>query len=278
MLCATAAVACAAEDPPLWSGALEVGAFRAAPSAGPDGELAVDESLLEVRTYWQPRLGVRLGVGAGGGYQRYDGEPVTADGRSVWLRVPATVMWSPHWGFTSLSSIGSATEEDVAVRDGRRWQVEAGVLWVHDADLLIAVTAVVNSRLERSPQVFPLISMLWKINDAWSLTIVDEIDNISRFTRTFDDGWAASVLVDVRFFEYALDDGNGGPAVLDDERAIIGLEGAWRPWRDARLALRPFVGAVVARHVTLLDADGEQVSSSWQSSVVVAGLSLRSDF
>ncbi len=275
---AFAAAASAAEEPPPWSGAAELGASHATPSAGPDGTLAVDEYFFETRGYWQPRRGIRLGLGVGGGFQRYNGEPVDTRAQSVWLRLPATVMWSEHWGSTSLSSIGSSTAENVPVAEGRRWQVEAGLLWVRDADLLVSLLAVVNSRLERGPRTFPLVSLYWRIDDTWSLTVIDELDNISRLTRTFDNAWAASLLVDARFYEFALDDGDRGPAVLDDDRAIVGIEGAWRPWRDEQLALRPFVGVVVARHITLLDEDGNQVSSSWQSPSVIAGLSLRAAF
>ena len=278
MLCLPLALAGAAEDPPLWSGTLEVGASHAQPVSTSDSDLAVDEALAEARTYWQPRLGIRLGLGVGGSYQRYDGEPLSTSGDSVWLRLPATVMWSEHWGFTSLSSVGSSTAPGVPFNDGRRWQVQAGVLWVRDADLLIATSLVVNFRLERGPLIFPLVSLFWRIDEAWSLTVVDEMDNISRLTRTFDEQWAASLMIDARFFEFALPGQDGGPAVFDDDRAIIGLEGAWRPWRNARLAVRPFIGAVVARHIALLDDQGEQLSSTWIPPAPVAGLSLRADF
>lgn len=276
--CGCASAALAAEDPPLWSGAAEIGAFHAAPSAGSTGELAVDESLFEARGYWQPRLGVRLGLGVGGGLQRYDGEPIDTKADTVWLRLPATVMWSQNWGFTSLSSIGSSTAEDVPFAQGRRWQVQGGILWVRDADLLVSLSAVVNSRLNRAPMVIPLVSLYWRIDESWSLTVIDEIDNISRLTRTFSKDWSASFLVDARFYEFALDDAAGGPAVLGDDRAIVGIEGAWNPWSDDHLAVRPFAGAVVMRHITLRDGEGEQISSSWQSPALVAGISLRSSF
>ena len=277
--CVSYAVAAfAAEDPQVWSGVAEVGAFHATQSAGPDGDLAVDESLLEVRGYWQPRRGIRLGLGVGGALNRYDGEPIDTRAKSVWLRIPATVMWSEHWGFTSLSSIGNSTADHVPFANGHRWQLQTGLLWVRDSDLLVSLSTVVNSRINRGPSVIPLVSLYWRIDDAWSLTVIDEIDNISRLTRTFTSTCSGSFLVDVRFYEFALADGARGPTVLDDDRAIVGLEGAWSPWGGEQLAVRPFAGMAVMRHITLRNSDGDQVSSSWQSPAIVAGISLRSTF
>lgn len=242
------------------------------------GDLQVDESLAEARGYWQPRLGVRLGLGVGGGIHAYDGGPEVMRGEAAWLRLPATVMFSQHLGFTSLSSLGAATDGKADAADGRQWQIEGGLLVVRDADLLIAFTAVANSRIGMRPSVIPLVSLSWRIDDAWHLTVVDEIDNVSRLTYAWDPRWAASLAVDVRFFEFAIDHRDGEAAVFADDRAIVGMEGAWHPFGDDRLVVRPFAGAVVARRITLRDEDGDELSTRRPSPAPAFGLSLRGDF
>lgn len=83
-----------AADPPPWSGTVEVAAVTAAPAdlQDGDGELAVDESRIEARGYWHPRPGTWLGLGFGGGLNRYADDSGTLDGQIMLLRLPATVM------------------------------------------------------------------------------------------------------------------------------------------------------------------------------------------
>ena len=274
-----AATLAGAADPPLWSGTLQAGYVHAGPGRLDDGDdLRVDESLGEARAYWQPRLGIRVGLGIGGGVHDYTGGAEEVRGEAVWLRLPATVMFSEHLGFTSLSSLGSATDGTASTREGRVWQVQAGLLLVRDEDLLVAFSAVVNSRIGTGPSAMPLISLAWRIDDRWHLTVVDEIDNVSRLTRTWDPRWSASLAVDVRFFEFALAGRDGGPAVLADDRAIVGIEGGWRPLGDDRLIVRPFAGAVVLRRIILRDGDGNDLATDWVAPAPAVGLSLRGDF
>lgn len=273
------AAAVPAEDPPPWSGTVQAGYVHAATGrVDGGGGLAVDETLAEARTYWQPRLGIRVGLGIGGGFHDYDGSPEDVRGEAAWLRLPATVMFSEHLGLTSLSSLGTATDGKADAEDGRQWQVEAGLLLVRDKDLLVALSAVVNSRIGMRPSIIPLVSLYWRIDDSWRLTVVDEVDNVSRLTYAWDPAWAASLAVDVRFFEFALDHRDGGAAVLADDRALVGIEGDWRPFRDDRLLVRPFAGAVVVRRITLRDADGGELSVRRVAPAPAFGLSLRGDF
>lgn len=272
------AVLAQAEDPPPWSGTLQAGYVHAGPGRlDGGGHLRVDESLAEARTYWQPRLGIRVGLGVGGGIHDYAGGAEDVRGEALWLRLPATVMFSEHLGFTSLSSIGRATAGMADADDGRRWQVQAGLLVVRDADLLVAFSVVASSRLGMQPSIFPLISLSWRIGDAWHLTVIDEIDQVSRLVHAWNPRWSASLAVDVRFFEFARDGGEGGAAVLADDRAIIGLEGSWRPLGDDRLAVRPFAGVVVLRRITLRDGDGEDLATDWAAPAPAFGISLRCD-
>jgi hypothetical protein len=265
-----------AEDPPLWSGKLELGGLATADGAShpDDGRVAVDEAMAEARIYWQPMLGIRIGVGAGAESHDYQGGPrsATGDGRSV--RLPAPIMFSEHLGFTSLSSLGESTSAGEPARSGHQWQVEAGLLYVRDADLYIALTAVVTSRFGKKPSIFPLPSLSWTISPDWSLTVVDEVDDISRLTRTISAHWACSLMVDARFFEYALPGDGGQPAVLADERAIIGIEAAWRPWGNDSLSLRPYLGDAVYRLITLRNSDGRSLSTTRVSPSVSAGVTL----
>lgn len=269
-----------AEDPPLWSGKLELGGLASADGAShpDDGRVGVDESLLEARLYWQPLLGIRLGLGAAADGHDYTGGPLNASADGIFLRLPATVMFNEHLGFTSLSSVGQSTADGAPARSGHQWQVEAGLLYVRDEDLYIALTAVVTSRFGMKPSIFPLPSLAWKISPEWSLTVVDEVDDMSRLTRTITEHWACSLLVDARFFEYALPGGGGQPAVLADERAIIGIEGAWRPWGDDRLSLRPYLGDAVYRRITLRDANGQTISNTRVAPAVSAGMTLYAEF
>ena len=140
----------------------------------------------------------------------------------------------------------------------------------------MALSAVVNSRLGLPPAIFPLMSLAWRIDDAWKLTVIDDIDNVSRLTRRIDPAWAASLLLDVRLFEFALAHDAGGPEVFVDDRAIFGIECDWRPLGADRLgerwlAVRPFIGVVV-RHIAQRTADGEELSSSWVPSGSVCAL------
>ena len=278
MLGLVTAMAADAADPPTWSGVLETGATQAAQARTDGDDLTVGEAWMESRLYWQPRLGVRLGLGAGGDVHRYDGAPRTATGDELMLRLPATVMFSEHWGFTSLSSWGNGTLREAQPHAGHHWQIEAGALYVRDSDHLIALTAVATSQQGRRPSFIPLISAFWRFDQDWSLTVVDEVDDQSRLTRRMSERWELSLLVDARFYDYSLTRGEDGSAVLDDERAIVGIEAGWRPLGDERLLVRPFIGAVVARRVAVLTSDGDDLATRWVRPAPAAGLNLRAGF
>ncbi len=269
-----------AADPPPWSGILELGGLASADGASrpADGRIGVDEAMAEARAFWQPLLGIRLGLGAAADSHAYLGGPYPATANGVQLRLPATIMFSEHLGFTSLSSIGASSAAGASGRSGHQWQIEAGLLYARDADLYAALTVVATSRLGMKPSLFPLPSLAWTISPDWSLTVVDEIDDMSRLTRTITAHWACSLLLDARFFEYALPGGGGRPAVLADERAIIGIEGAWRPWGDDAFSLRPYLGDAVYRRITLRSDDGQTISNTRVAPALSAGVTLRSAF
>jgi hypothetical protein len=275
-----AAASLAAEDPPLWSGVLEVGglASAAGTSHPDDGREAVGEALAEARIYWQPLLGIRLGLGAAADGHDYQGGPESVRAEGWYMRLPATIMLDEHIGFTSLSSAGESRAVGVPASSGHQWQVEAGLLYVRDADFYCALTAVVTSRFGLRPSIFPLPSLAWTISPVWSLTVVDEIDDMSRLTRTLTAHWACSLLVDARFFEYRLPGNGGQPAVLADERAIIGIEGKWRPWGSDALIVRPYIGDAVYRMLTLRSADGQTLSTTRVSPTLSAGMTLYAAF
>lgn len=279
--------AAVAEDPPPWSGIALVSASHAgaADLSGGAGTVEVGELFGEARLHWQPRAGIRVGLGLGGGAHRYHSAELRSrfaiddDLAEAWLRVPATVMMSEHWGVTTLSSFGVAGDGSAPPADGRRYTIQAGALLVRDRDLLVSVGVVVSSRLERSPSVFPLVTAYWRFAEDWRLTVIDEIDNASRLTWRLDPALDLGLLVDVRFFEFALDhDLPGEAAVLRDERIIVGLEAEWRPLRGEVLAVRPFAGAAIARRLSVFDEQGGELFDGIARGGFTAGCTIRSDF
>jgi hypothetical protein len=277
------------EEPPPWSAIALVSTSYAAPADLPassgGGEVAVGETLGEGRIHWQPRAGIRIGLGIGGGAHLYDSATlrsrfaVDGDLAAAWVRLPATVMASPHWGITTLSSFGTATDGSASFADGRQYQVEASLLFVRDRDLLISVGAVVSSRLERSASIIPLVSAYWRFADDWRLTVIDEIDNTSSLTYRLRPGLELGLVVDARFFEFALEHTDAqGAAVLRDERIIVGLGGGWRPLRDERLVVRAFVGSALVRRIVVIDGQGDEVFDASARPGFAVGCTIRSDF
>jgi len=277
---AMAVTVAVAEDPPLWSGILELEAIAGA-SGGThpdDGRQGADESYAEARLYWQPRLGIELGLGAGSESIEYHGAIHSGAAQGQWLRLPAMVMFSEHLGIVTLDSIGLASAPGVPEREARQWQIEGGLLLVRDENLYAALAAVITSRRGLRPSVIPLISLYWAIAPSWSLTLVDDLDNVSRLQRAFSAQWAASLVVDARIVEFALDRSAGAAAVLEDERAICGVEADWSPWGDAALIMRPFAGGVVYRRITLRSADGQRLASTRVAPVPCLSLTLVAEF
>jgi hypothetical protein len=187
-------------------------------------------------------------------------------------------MLSDHLGITTLDSIGQASAPGVPEREARQWQIEGGLLLARDEGLYAALVAVITSRPGLRPLVFPLISFFWAIDPSWSLTLVDDLDNVSRLQRTISAQWAASLVVDARFFEFALDRNAGAAAVLEDERAICGFEADWSPWGNTALIVRPFVGGVVYRRITLRAGDGQQLSSTRVAPAPCLSLTMVAEF
>jgi hypothetical protein len=87
------------------------------------------------------------------------------------------------------------------------------------------------------------------------------------------------MLVDVRFFEFALaHEAAGEAAVLRDERVIVGFGGGWRPYRDERLDLRAFVGSALVRRIVVVDGQGDELFNAVARPGWAAGCTVRSDF
>lgn len=238
--------------------------------------IATNEQMGELRAFYRPYEGLRVGLGVGaerGDYDDDDGDRLRV--RALWVRLPAAVMFSPHWGLTSLTSYGGAAADGADVLHDRRWAVQAGPLWVRDDKLLIGLLVNCTTRVGQRPGVFPFPTVEWQITPDWHLTIVDEMDSISRLTWRAAQDYALGLRVDVRLREYSLADDH--ESVMTDDQLALGLEGTWLPCGDDKLRLTAFAGAEVLRNLTYIE-NGTTVDTQRAGAAFTGGLQARADF
>lgn len=272
----------AGAEPSTVTGAAVVSADHAWPADFRDdqGRIGVDSLLLEGRVFWRPHPAVRIGLGIGASRDDYtsDGVDPSADlpahVQHLWLRLPISVMGSPHWGVSLQGSVGTGTDGMADARSGRQYQFQGGPVFVRDDNLILCLLLNVSSRINDRPSIFPFPSLYWRFHDDWRLTLVDEVDNVSRLTWQIHDLLAVGLRLDVRFREAALN----GDAVLADDHAALACEASWRPFHQDVLVVTPFAGAVLARRLTLRSQDGSERWSAMVRPTPWAGLSLRAEF
>ncbi len=250
--------------------------------------VATYEQMAEARVFYRPHRAVRIGVGVGierGTYMQdlgADGQATDTPAdtlpdhvRAAWLRLPAALMFSPHWGFTSLTSVGTATADGVAPAHDRHWTIEAGPVWVRNDDLLICLLVQCSTRIGRGPSIFPFPSVDWQIAPAWHLTVVDEIDGISRITWRTASTFSLGLRADVRFREYRVAD-EQSQALADDQLAA-GCEATWYSTADDQAQLTAFSGASLIRRLTHV-VEGDEVRREEAGAAFQCGLRLRCKF
>lgn len=237
--------------------------------------IASDEQMAEVRLIYRPHIAVRVGAGVAVEHGNYVDDDSNLGVRATWVRVPAALMFSQHWGVSTLTSFGSATAEDVPVTHDHRWMIQAGPVWVRDKSLIIGLFANYATRIGQRASVFPFPAVEWQIAPAWHLTIVDELDSISRLTWQVEPRFALGVRVDVRLREYRISDDQ--QRALTDDQAALAFETTWCPASDNRLRLTLFTGAALVRRLTYLQ-DGDTVLSETAGPAFQAGLMARSEF
>ncbi len=245
-----------------------------------DGSLAGDWSLFEGRVFYRPHPALRLGLGVGAsrdGYRSDDLDrdpPLPAEVHQAWVRLPVALMLHPHWGLTVQGSLGTGTDGEASARQGRQWQVQGGPLYYRDDDLIIALLVNVSSRIGERPTIFPFPSLFWHFHDAWRLTVVDDIDNLSHLRYAVSEHLDLGVRLDVRFREAAL----GGDRVLSDDHVAAALQATWMPEGRGRWEITPFVGAQLVRRLAVRDDAGEERWSLITRPAPLAGLNLRAEF
>ena len=237
--------------------------------------IATDEQMAEVRLIYRPHIAVRVGAGVGVEQGDYVGDVTSTGVRAAWVRVPAALMFSQHWGVSSLTSFGSATSDEVPLTHDHRWMVQAGPVWVRDDSLIIGIFVNVATRIGKRATVFPFPAVEWQIAPAWHLTIVDELDSISRLTWQVEPQYALGVRVDVRLREYRISDDQ--QRALTDDQAALAIETTWCPASDNRLRLTLFTGAALVRRLSYLQ-DGDTVLSETAGPAFQAGLMARCEF
>ena len=269
-------------EPATVTGAVVASADHAWPADFRDdqGRVGTDSLLLEGRGFWRPHPALRIGLGIGAsrdGYVSEDMDP-SADlpdhVQHLWLRLPLSVMGSKHWGLSLQGSVGTGTDGVASERSGRQYQFQGGPVYVRDADFILCILLNVSSRINDGPSIFLFPSLYWRFHDDWRLTLVDEVDNVSRLTWQMNDRMAVGLRLDVRFREAALN----GDAVLADDHAALACEASWRPFHQDALVITPFAGAVLARRLALRRQDGSERWSATTSPTPWAGLSIRSEF
>ena len=232
------------------------------------------EQMGEVRFIYRPHLGVRVGIGLGVEHGNYLNDDSHLGVRAGWLRVPAALMMSQHWGLSTLTSFGSATANDVPVTHDHRWMIQAGPVWVRDQFHLIGVFVNYATRLGKAPRIFLFPSVEWLIAPALNLTVVDELDGISRLTWQVVPQYAIGLRADVRLREYRLAENNEG--ALNDDQVAFGIETTWCPTGE-RMRLTMFAGASLMRRLTYL-VDGDTVLSKTAGPAFQGGFQVHSEF
>jgi hypothetical protein len=270
-----------AEDSP-WSGTATGTTGWVFPSAIRDhaGHIGSDELLAETRLFWRPHRAVRVGLGLAAsrdGFDRDGTDPALDLPDHVqhgWMRVPVAVMFSPHWGISLQGSLGTGTDGEASMQAGRQYQIQAGPLFIRDDNLIVSVLVNVSSRIDEDPSVFPVVSLYWRIAPEWRLTVIDEVDNVSRLTWAMREELDLGLRVDVRLREAAL----AGDQVLVDDRVSVAFEAAWHPLGRERLDVIPFIGTMLARRLAMRDAQGDERWSIITRPALMLGLDLRASF
>ncbi len=281
LLCRSVMPFIAGEEPALVTSAIVVSTEHAWPTEfrSDQGHLSIDSLLAEGRVFWRPHAAVRIGLGIGASRDDYasDGVDPVADlpdhVQHLWLRMPISVMGSMHWGLSLQGSVGIGTDGHEDGRLERQYQFQGGPVYVRDPDLIICLLLNVSSQIDRSPSVFPFPSIYWRFCEDFRLTVIDEVDNVSRLTWRVRNDIDVGLRLDVRFREAALK----GNAALSDDHVALACEGSWRPFCQDWLVVTPFVGAVLARRLTLR-VDGDERWSATTRPAPLIGLSIRTDF
>jgi hypothetical protein len=273
----------AQSGPPTWAVQGQVAREHAAEADFQEhtGSLGVDTLTYEARLFWNPARGTRLGFGLGGGFWDYDGSMMSGEPllRAHRLRIGGLQMLTPHWGALAQLAVGVAYDSRTPMRDGLTNNLFVGPLWRRDEDLFLAV-GLYRTAADQHAKIIPMLSLWWRMDEHWSLTIFDQIDNLSRFTWRANELFSAGVRLDVQQIQFALERPivTGVASSFRDTHATIGVEGDWRPFASETFTVRPHAGWVVSRTVAFTDREGNKLLSESTDSAPAFGLTLLAAF
>lgn len=164
------------------------------------------------------------------------------------------------WAIRAGGAVLLSGEPEADAGDSIRGSVFGGVEHRLSDQLTISLLIVTWSRLEDSASVFPIIGVSWQINELMRL----QTRGIgAEFVSDLGNGWSLGARGAWEYREYRLDDRSSAPipeGIFRDSGVIASLELAWKPSRDAVLAIE--AGSVFAQEFEFADRGGSTISET----------------
>lgn len=165
-----------------------------------------------------------------------------------------------RWAFFVGANVTSAMEDGADFSDSLTFGGLGGASYQINEDFRLGLGLGVGSRLEDNANVFPLISIDWRIDDRWALTSEGGLG--LKLSYDVDPQLELSARARYESREYRLDNGAAlSEGVARDKSVPVVLGALWRS-EDRRLELNAEVGAVVYQEFEFLDSTGTIVEDT----------------
>jgi len=156
-------------------------------------------------------------------------------------------MVNENWGYFVYGAISLAADTDENLGDGVTGMGGGGVRYVWSEALSLGLGAVVASRLEDDPMVWPVVALNWQIDDRWNLRTLNGAT--LTYDITEDKTWQADVGVKYQRREYRIRDDSS----LTEKMFSAELGATYRCCANA--AIRAFVGVAAGREFEIRHND-----------------------
>jgi outer membrane receptor protein involved in Fe transport len=195
--------------------------------------------------------------------------------RELQISLPLRYRGEGDWSYFGIPSLRYNGEKGADSSDSQQWGLLAGAAYRVSDKLSIGPGLGVFSELESGTEVFPILLINWKINDALSLETGSGLAASRgpglalRWTAASD--WSFTLAARYEKTRFRLDkDGPVPNGVGQDKAFPVGLTASYRP--DPRFEISLIGGADFAGNLRLEDANGDKLDGSDYEIAPFAGL------
>ena len=178
---------------------------------------------------------------------------------------------SRQWAWLLGGAFGWAGEQDADPNESMYGLGYFGLRYAVSESLILGFGGGVRSKMEDDPYVIPFALIHWNINDRLSLS------NEGRLGLTllykFNDRWSMTLEGEWDYSDYRLDEDGPVPnAIVRDERYPIGIGVRWTPTELVRF--RAGLGVDFWRHLEVADEDGTELTDTDVDAAPFVGLQM----